>query len=343
MAGSKQPWRKSMKAIVWTEYGPPDGLQLREVERPTPKDNEVLIRIHATTVSAGDCEMRGLKYHLPMRLTMRLYVGLIRPTRIRIIGQELAGEIESVGRDVKRFTEGEQVFAHTGFGMGAYAEYICRPEEPEGIRGVLASKPSNMTYEEAAAVPLGGLEALHFLRRGDIHRGEKVLINGAGGSIGTIAVQLAKHFGAEVTGVDSTAKLDMLRSIGADQVIDYTQEDFTQSGETYDVIFDVIGKSSFSGSMRSLEQDGRYLLANPGPGIQRRRPSRRSGKKVILGGASYSTEDLVFLRELIEAGKLKSVIDRRYPLEQTAEAHRYVETGHKQGNVVITVEHSNRA
>jgi NADPH:quinone reductase-like Zn-dependent oxidoreductase len=343
MAGSKQPWRKSMKAIVWTEYGPPDGLQLREVEKPTPKDNEVLIRIYATTVTAGDCEMRGLKYPLSMRLTMRLYVGLIRPTRMKIIGQELAGEIESVGKDVKRFTEGDQVFAHTGFGVGAYAEYICRPEEPEGIRGVLASKPSNMTYEEAAAVPLGGLEALHFLRKGNIQSGEKVLINGSGGSIGTFAVQLAKYFGAEVTGVDSTGKLDMLRSIGADQVIDYTQEDFTKSGETYDVIFDVVGKSSFSGSMRSLKQNGRYLLANPGPGVQRRRLSRRSSKKVMLGGASYKTENLVFLKELIEAGKIKSVIDRRYPLERTADAHRYVETGHKKGNVVITVEHSNKA
>jgi NADPH:quinone reductase-like Zn-dependent oxidoreductase len=339
MAGSEQPWRESMKAIIWTEYGPPDGLQLREVEKLTPKDNEVLIRIYATTVSAGDCEMRGLKYPLSMRLTMRVYVGLIRPSRIKIIGQELAGEIESVGKDVKRFKEGDQVFAHTGFGMGAYAEYICRPEEPEGMRGVLAVKPANMTYEEAAAVPLGGLEALHFLRKANIQSGEKVLINGAGGSIGTFAIQLARYFGAEVTGVDSTAKLDMLRSIGADQVIDYTQEDFTRSGETYDVIFDVVGKSSFSDSMSSLRQNGRYLLANPGQGVQRRRPSRRSSKKVILGGASYKTENLVFLRELIEAGKIRTVIDRTYPLEQIVEAHRYVEKGGKLGNVVIAVDH----
>ena len=196
-----------------------------------------------------------------------------------------------------------------------------------------------MTYEEAAAVPLGGLEALHFLRKGNIRSGEKVLINGSGGSIGTVAVQLAKYFGAEVTAVDSTRKLDMLRSIGADQVIDYTQEDFTKSGETYDVIFDVVGKSSFSGSMRSLKQNGRYLLANPGQRVQRRRPSRRSSKKVILGGALYKTENLVFLKELIETGKIESVIDRRYPLEQMAEAHRYVDKGHKKGNVVITVEH----
>jgi NADPH:quinone reductase-like Zn-dependent oxidoreductase len=271
-------------------------------------------------------------------------VGLIRPKRITILGQELAGEIESVGVDVKLFKEGDQVFSHTGFGMGAYAEYICRPEKPEGIRGVLAIKPVNMTYEEAAAVPLGGLEALHFLRQGNIQSGGKVLINGAGGSIGTFAIQLAKYFGAEVTAVDSTGKLDMLRSIGADQVIDYTQEDFTKSGQTYDVIFDVVGKSSFSGSIRSLKQNGRYLLANPGRSemAQGRRTSRRSSKKVIAGNASYSPEDLIFLKELIEAGKIKSVIDRYYPLEQTAEAHRYVETGQKQGNVVITVEHNSK-
>ncbi len=333
-----------MKAIVWTKYGPPDGLELKEVEKPTPKDNEVLVKVYATTVTAGDCELRRLKFPLFMRLTMRIYVGLIRPTRMKIMGQELAGEIEAVGKDVKLFKEGDQVFAHTGFGMGAYAEYICRPEEPEGIKGVLAIKPANMTYEEAAAVPLGGLEALHYLRKGNIQSGQKVLINGAGGSIGTIAIQLAKYFGAEVTGVDSTGKLDMMQSIGADHVIDYTQEDFTKSGETYDVIFDVVGKSSFSGSIRSLEQNGRYLTANPGLSQMVRGPwtSMTSSKKVIGGNVSYRPEDLVFLRELIEAGKVKSVIDRRYPLEQTAEAHRYVEKGHKKGNVVIIVEHNNK-
>ncbi len=329
-----------MKAIVWTKYGSPDVLQLKEVEKPTPKDNEVLIRIYATTVTAGDCEMRGMKVAILYRILMRLYIGLRKPKRITILGMELAGEIESVGKDVKLFKEGDQVFAATGFvGTGACAEYICLPEESE--EGALAIKPANMTYEEAAPVPVGGLEALHFLRQGNIHGGQKVLINGAGGTIGTFAVQLAKYFGAEVTGVESTRKLDMLRSIGADQVIDYTQEDFTKSDETYDFILDVVSKSSFSGSIRSLKENGRYLIANPGLSqrVRRRRTSKKSSKRVIFGAAHPKTEDLLFLKELIEAGKIKSVIDRRYPLELTAEAHRYVETGEKKGNVVITVEH----
>jgi NADPH:quinone reductase-like Zn-dependent oxidoreductase len=258
-----------------------------------------------------------------------MYVGLRKPKRITILGQELAGEIEAIGKDIKRFKAGDQVFGTTGLGFGAYAEYICLPET--SAMGVLATKPVNMTYEEAAAVPTGGLEALHFIRKGNIQRGEKVLIIGAGGSIGTFAVQLARYFGADVTGVDSTSKLEMLCSLGAAYVIDYTQEDFTRNGETYDVIFDVPGKSSFSSSIRSLKQNGRYLLANPGLAHMLRGPwtSMRSSKKVIFGAASQKIEDLVFLRDLIEAGKIKAVIDRRYSLEQTAEAHRYVEAGHK--------------
>jgi NADPH:quinone reductase-like Zn-dependent oxidoreductase len=268
-----------------------------------------------------------------------MYVGLRKPKRITILGQELAGEIESVGKDVKRFRVGDKVFGTTGLSFGAYAEYICLPEE--STMGVLATKGASMTYEEAAAVPTGGLEALHFMRKGNIQPGEKVLIIGAGGSIGTFAVQLARYFGAEVTGVDSTSKLEMLCAIGAEHVIDYTQEDFTRNGETYDVIFDVPGRSSFSGSIRSLKQNGRYLLANPGLSHTLLGPwtSKRSGKKVIFGAASQRTEDLIFLRDLIEAGKIKAVIDRRYSLEQIAEAHRYVDSGQKKGNVVITLEH----
>ena len=333
-----------MKAIVYEKYGPPDVLQLKEVEKPTIKNNEVLIRIYAATVTAGDCEMRRLKFPIWLWLLMRIYVGLRKPKRITILGQELAGEIEAVGKDVKLFKKGDQVFAATGFSMGAYAEYICLPEEPKEMEGMLAIKPVNMTYEETTAVPVGGLNALHFLRKGNIQSGQKVLINGAGGSIGTFAVQLAKSFGAEVTGVDSTRKLDMLRSIGADQVIDYAQEDFTKSRKTYDVIFDIVGKGSFSGCIRSLKQNGRYLLANPrlSSSVRGLWTSMTSSKKVIGGTVSYKTEDLIFLKELIEAGKIKAVIDRRYPLEQIAEAHSYVEKGHKKGNVVITVEHNSK-
>ena len=327
-----------MKAIVWTAYGQPEVLQLEEVEKPTPKANEVLIRIHATTVTAGDCEARNLKFPILFRLLMQMYVGLRKPKRITILGQELAGEIEAIGKDVKRFKAGDQVFGTTGLGFGAYAEYICLPEK--SAMGVLATKPANMTYAEAAAVPTGGLEALHFMRKGNIQRGEKVLIIGAGGSIGTFAVQLARYFGAEVTGVDSSGKLNMLRTIGADHVIDYTREDSTKRAETYDVIFDVMGRSSFSGSVRSLKQNGRLLLGNAGLSqmVRGRWTSIRSSKKVIIGAANQKNEDLLFLKALIEAGKIKSVIDRRYPLEQTAEGHRYVDTGQKKGNVVITVE-----
>ena len=331
-----------MKAIVWTEYGPPDVLQLKDVEKPTPKDNEVLVKVHATSVTAGDCEMRNLKFPIYLSLLMRIFVGIRKPTRVTVIGQELAGEIESVGKKVTSFKEGDQVFGSTGFSRGTYAQYVCLPEKHD--EGVLANKPTNMTYDEAATVTTGGLEALHFLRKGNIQHGQKILINGAGGSIGTYGVQLAKYFGADVTAVDSTGKLDMLRSLGADYVIDYTKEDFTKNGQTYDVIFDVVGKSPFSESIRSLNEKGFYLIANPTPlkMIRGALRSRNSSKKIIFEMTKQKTEDLFFLRELIEAGKIKSVIDRRYPLEQIAEAHRYVETGQKKGNVVIALEHNNK-
>ncbi|TMP98429.1 MAG: NAD(P)-dependent alcohol dehydrogenase [Thaumarchaeota archaeon] len=324
-----------MKAAVCTRYGPPEVLQLRELEKPTPKDDEVLVRVHAATVTAGDCELRSLKLPLSWQLIARIGFGFRGP-RKKILGQELAGEIESVGKTVKLFKKGDQVFAFTGLHLGAWAEYNCLPEN-----GWMAIKPANMTYEEAAAVPAGGLHALHCLKKGNIQSGQKVLIYGAGGTVGTFAVQLAKSFGAEVTAVDSTRKLEMLRSIGADKVIDYTKADFAKSGETYDVIFDVVGKSSFSGCMRSLKEKGFYLLGNPGLSQQARGllTSMRSSKKVIGGTVSYRSGDLIFLKELIEAGKIRSAIDRGYPLEQIAEAHRYVDTGQKKGNVVITVGH----
>jgi NADPH:quinone reductase-like Zn-dependent oxidoreductase len=323
-----------MKAIVCTRYGSPDVLRLSEIEKPSPKDHELLIRVYATTVTAGDCGLRSLKFPLLYRLLVRVGFGFRGP-RNKILGQELAGEIEAVGNALGRFGKGDRVFAWTGLHLGGYAEYTCLPEG-----AVMAIKPANMTYDEAACLPVGGLEAWRLLRRGNVQSGENVLINGAGGSIGTFAVQIARHYGAEVTGVDSTGKLDMLRSIGADQIIDYTKEDFTKSGKTYDVIFDVIGKSSFSGSMRSLKENGRYLLGNPKLShmVRGRRVSWRSSKKVIFGASGQSMEDLLSLKELVEAGKIQSVIDRRYPLKQMAEAHMYVDTGEKKGNVVITVE-----
>jgi len=327
-----------MKAIVYTKYGPPDVLQIKEVAKPTPKDNEVLIRVYATTVTVADLRVRSFTVPLSFWLPARIYLGLRKPKRT-ILGVELAGEIESVGRDVKLFEKGDQVFAATLIGFGAYAEYKCLPED-----GPVAIKPSNITYEEAAALPIGARTALHYLRKANIQRGQKVLVYGASGSVGTYAVQLAKYFGAEVTGVCSTTNLEMVKSLGADKVIDYTKEDFAQSGETYDVIFEAVDKSSFSACMKSLKKKGIYLnITVPLPGIRMFWTKMTSSKRLLLGeNVPEKAEYLIFLKELVEAGKIKPVIDRRYPFEQIAEAHRYVDTGRKKGNVVITLEHKNR-
>jgi NADPH:quinone reductase-like Zn-dependent oxidoreductase len=325
-----------MKAVICTAYGPPEVLQIREVEKPTPKDGEVLIRIHATTVSRADCELRRFTFPAWIWLPMRLWFGVFKP-RFKVLGQEFAGQVEAVGKDVTSFSPGDRVFGTAGIGFGGYAEYIC-PAEDRDI-GALAKMPANMEYAEAAAVPYGGTEALGFLRKGDIQAGQKVLIIGAGGSFGTFAVQLAKFYGAEVTAVDSAGKLDMLRSIGADHVIDYARQDFTAGGETYDLIFDVVCRVPLSRLLRILGPTGRCLLANPQTSqlVRALWTSMTSQKKITIGVGSGSKDDLPFLRGLIEAGKLKPVIDHRYPLSQIVEAHRYAETEEKKGNIVIEV------
>ena len=330
-----------MKAIICTEYGTSDVLQLQEVAKPAPKGNEVLIRIYATSVNYGDLVARNFKEISPHEFNMpfifwllaKISFGLGKP-KITRLGNELAGEVEAVGKDVKRFKKGDLVFGYPGQSFGAYAEYLCMSEN-----GVLAIKPANMTYEEAAVVPYGAIMALNLLRKVDVHRGQKVLINGASGGIGSAAVQIAKYFGAEVTGVCGTPRLDFVKSLGADQVIDYTKEDFTQNGETYDLIFDILGKSSFSRCQGSLKPNGTLLFASfkMKQLFQMLWTSKSGGKKVICAIAPGSLEDLLSVKELIEAGKIKVIIDKRYPLEQAADAHRYVENGYKKGNVVITL------
>ena len=335
-----------MKAIVYTEYGPPDVLQLKEVEKPTPKADEVLIRIHATSVNFGDIAARnfGNISHreffmpLPFYLIGGLQFGFSKPKNT-ILGNELAGEVEAVGKDVTSFKPGDKVFANPFNNMRAYAEYRCMPED-----GLVGLKPANMTYEEAAVVPYGALMAMDLLRKVNIQSGAKVLINGASGGIGSAVLQLAKHYGAEVTGVCSTPRLEFVKSLGADKVIDYTKEDFTQNGETYDLIVDVLGKSSFSQSKDSLKEAGKYVMTSfkMRDFVDMLRTSFGGGKKAICAILVAKPEDLVLTKELVEAGKLKAVIDKIFPLEQTAEAHRYVEGGNKKGFIAITVGHNDK-
>ena len=335
-----------MKAIVYTQYGSPDVLHLTGVEKPAPEDNEILIRVFATTVNIGDIWARNFKEITPSRFTMplplwlpsRMYFGFSKP-RIHILGNEFAGKVEAVGKRVERFRKGDKVFGYRGQKIGANAEYLCMPED-----GLVALKPANMTYEQAATVPYGALTALSLLRKANIQGGQRVLINGASGSIGSAAVQLAKYFGAEVTVVCGTPRLEFVKALGADKVIDYTREDFTKNGETYDLIFDILGKSSFAKCQSSLTKNGVYLLASfkMKQLFQMLWTSIRPGKKVICALSSENPKDLIFIKELVEEGKIISIIDRCYPLEQTAEANRYVEKGHKTGSIIITVENNNK-
>ncbi|CAG0994100.1 alcohol dehydrogenase [Anaerolineales bacterium] len=331
-----------MKAIAFTEYGSPDVLKIKEVAKPTPKDNEILVRVHATPVNFGDLMARNFgnvtpsEFNMPapLYLPSRMAFGWNKP-KINVLGSELAGEVEVVGRDVTKFKAGDRVFAYVGMGMGANAEYVCIPES-----GTVALKPSNLTYEEAATLPYGAVMATSLLAKANIQRGQKVLINGASGGIGSMAVQLAKHFGAEVTGVCGTPRMEFVKSLGADKVIDYTKEDFTQNGETYDLIFDILGRSSFLRVKRSLKPNGIYLLAS----FKMKAlldmlwtSVMGSKQKVICSFANETAESLEFVKKLVEEGKVKAIVDKSFPMEQASEAHRYVEDGRKQGNVVIAI------
>jgi NADPH:quinone reductase-like Zn-dependent oxidoreductase len=336
-----------VNAIVYTKYGPPEVLQLEEVEKPAPKNNEILVKIHATPVSFGDILVRKFdeisprKFHMPFLFWLmgKIYFGFRKP-KIAILGSEFSGEVESVGKDVNRFSKGDQVFGYRGPRMGAYAEYLCMPEN-----GVVAPRPANMTAEEAASVPYGAIMALNVLRKANLQHGQKILVNGASGGIGPAVVQLAgSHFGAKVTGVCSTPRLEYVKSLGTEKVIDYTREDFINSGETYDIVVDIPGKSSFARCKRSLKPNGRCLFVSfkMRQVFQMLWTLMSGGRKAICIVSTEKAEDLAFVKELIEAGKIKTVIDRCYPLEQAADAHRYVEQGHKKGNVVLTIGHADR-
>lgn len=323
-----------MRAIVYTRYGGPDVLKVKDIDKPAPRDDEILIRVHAAEATKADCEMRSFQFAVKwFWLPLRIAAGLIRPKN-PVLGGYFAGEVESVGKVVSKFTPGEQVFGCARLRMGAYAEYTCLPDSY-----TIVPKPDNLTFEESAAVPLGGLNALHFMKRANIKSGEKVLVNGAGGSIGTFGVQIAKTMGAEVTAVDSPIKEQMLRRIGADHFFDYTREDFTSSDKTYDVIFDMVARSSYSGCIGSLNPEGRYLKGNPRLSDMLRSllTSRFTSKTAVFAFAGEREEELLELKELIESGHIKPVVDKIYPMNQASEAHRRVETEQRSGIVVISM------
>lgn len=317
-----------MKAAVYTQYGSPEVLRVKQVEKPLPQKNELLIRIRATSVNSGDWRLRKADPY-----AVRLFFGLLKP-KINILGSVFSGEVESIGEEVKQFKVGDIVFGHTNMSFGSYAEYLSLPEDAS-----IALKPSNISHNEAAVIPFGGVAALHFLKKAKIQPGQKVLVVGASGSVGSAAVQLAKSFGADVTGVCSTANIALVKSIGANKVIDYTKEDFAGNGETYDVIFDAVNAISVSRSMKSLNKNGIMILSAAGMSemLQGLWISMTSNKRVLTGVISHKAADIIFLKELIEAGKFKPVIDRTYPLEQIAEAHAYAEKGRKKGNIAINI------
>jgi NADPH:quinone reductase-like Zn-dependent oxidoreductase len=328
-----------MKAVLYEKYGTPDVLQLKEIRKPAPKDDELLIKVHAAEATKADCELRSFKFAVKwFWLPLRVAMGILKP-KMPVLGGYFAGEVESIGKDVSKFKIGDQIFGTTKLRFGAYGEYVCLPASY-----TLAPKPNNVSFEEAAAIPLGGLNALHFLRKANIQSGESVLVNGAGGSIGTFGVQIAKAMGAEVTAVDSTIKKEMLLRIGADHFIDYTKEDFTNSGLTYDVIFNMVAKSSYSKCVNALNPKGRYLMANPRITDMLRSilTSRFTDKTAVFVFAGEKEEELLWLKKMIEEDKIKSTVDKIYPLEQVAEAHRRVETEQRLGIVVISVVQNNK-
>lgn len=325
-----------MRAVVWNEYGPPETLKLKDVPRPVPKDDEVLIKIHASTVTLGDCEIRSMHFIFTLRIIMRLFFGIIKP-RETILGQELSGEIVEVGKDVTGFQVGDQVIATPGTKFGGYAEYVAIKAERN--EGVLVKKPEALTFEEAAALPVGGLEAVNFVGNSHLKKGETILINGAGGSIGTMCIQLAKYHGAEVTAVDRADKLDFLKDVGADHVIDYQTQDYTLTGDKYDVILDVVGKGHYGRSVKALNKGGRYIIANPRVALIFKRiwTHLSTDVKVNMKMTVQKNMDMEYLKGLIEEGHMKVHIDKIYPLDRIVEAHHYVEGGNKKGNFVIRI------
>ena len=329
-----------MIAIVWTRYGSPDNLKLQEVNAPTPKDDQILIKVHAASVTAGDCEMRRLQLPLGLSLPMRFYAGFFKPKRISILGQELAGEVVEVGKNVDNYQKGDQVFGTTGFGFGANAEYICLPARPDDAQGVLAAKPASVTFEEAAVLPTAGFEALHYIRSSNLKPGDKVLVVGGGGSIGTFSIQLAKHHSAEVTAVDGPNKQTLMRSLGADHVIDYTTTDYLKQGERYDLIIDVVGRKSVGRRLKLLKPDGQYYLAfaRPAQLLLTLWTSLTGQKKLIIQSANQNKQDLEYLAKRLAEGKLTAVIDRRFPLEEVPTAHKHSESGEKKGNIAIVID-----